>query len=54
MKDGMWKIKYQTTSDFNHLISLRNPANLGPMLGSQALPVTSQAKVVSDTGVTPL
>ena len=29
-------------------------ANLGPMLGSQALPITSQDKVVSDRGVTSL
>jgi len=33
---------------------LLKPANLGPMLGSQALPVTSQDKVASDGGVTSL
>jgi hypothetical protein len=31
-----------------------NDAKLGPMLGSQALPVTNQDKVVRGRGVTPL
>ena len=35
-------------------IFLTKPAKLGPVWESQALPVTSQDKVVSDTGVTPL
>ena len=35
-------------------IPQRNPTKLGPMLGSQILPVTSQEKVVSDREVTPL
>ena len=36
------------------LYEFNKPANLDPTLGSQALPVTSQDKVVSDRGVTPL
>jgi hypothetical protein len=40
-------------SIINHYTAT-NPANLGPLLGSQALPVTSQDKVGSDRGVTPL
>jgi len=33
---------------------LNKPANLGPVLGSQTLPVTCQDTVLSDRGVTPL
>jgi len=36
-----------------HSVTVYKPTNLGPMLGTQALPVTSQDKVVSDR-VTPL
>jgi hypothetical protein len=42
-------ILVKISSDF-----ILNPSNLGPMLGSQALPVTSQDKLGSDRGVTPL